>query len=190
MKRMFGIFALMVVASIMIAGCVQPGGNETVTPTPTSGVTETPVGTETTEETPMATATTMETETTATTMGTGTTATTETTATTMETETTATNVTETPPAPPAAGEETISITDSGFVPDDLTVSPDTTVTWTNNAATNQTILITGPTGSVDLGTIEQGDSSDYTFTAEGSYAYRSDEAGYTGTVTVTENTTA
>jgi plastocyanin len=89
MKRMFGILALMVVASIMIAGCVQPTGNETIpgatpaaTTTPmatgtleaetpqfvTAGPTETPMTTPVDTGTPMATATTMtpaETETTA-----------------------------------------------------------------------------------------------------------------------------
>ncbi|HOB17671.1 MAG TPA: hypothetical protein PKK74_03115 [Candidatus Methanoculleus thermohydrogenotrophicum] len=187
MKRMFGILALMVVASIMIAGCVQPAGNETVTPvetgtpveteTPITNVTETPVETETpitnVTETPVETETPI----------------TNVTETPVETETSITNVTETPPAPPA-GEGVISITGSGFNPDTLTVPIDSTVTWINAADTNQTITITGPTGSIDLGAIEPGDSADYTFSTAGNYAYESEETGFDGTITVTENITA
>ncbi|MGI6503954.1 MAG: cupredoxin domain-containing protein [Candidatus Methanoculleus thermohydrogenotrophicum] len=65
--------------------------------------------------------------------------------------------------PPAGEEGAISITASGFDPDTLTVPTDTTVTWTNAADTNQTITLTGPTGSIDLGALEPGDSADYTF---------------------------
>jgi plastocyanin len=186
MKRMFVILALMVVASIMIAGCVQPGGNQTVTPAPTTpAVTETPMET----ETPLATETPMETETTP--METVTTEETETTATTTEeTETTATTATtaeetETPPLPPVGEEGAISITASGFDPDTLTVPADTTVTWTNDADTNQTITLTGPTGAAGLGTLEPGDSVNYIFTESGNYAYVSEETGLSGTITVT-----
>jgi len=191
MKRMFGILALMVIASIMIAGCVQPTGNETATPgTTTPGVTETPMATTTTEtpvattttETPMATTTTETPATTATPMETGTTTATPTTA--------AANVTETPPGPPAAGGETVSIIDSGFVPDTLTISPGTTVTWTNDAATNETITATGQAAYFDSGMLQPGDSYNYTFTAPDNYSYMSQTSGFTGTVVVTGNTTS
>ena len=196
MKNIFGILALMVIASIMIAGCVQPAGNQTVTPgTTTPGVTETPMATTTpvtTEtsvatETPAATTTTMSTETpmaTATPMGTGTTVATGT------TTTSATNVTETPPVPPAAGGETVSITDNGFVPQTLTVSPGTMVTWTNDAATNETVSATGAAGFFNSGMLQPGDSYNYTFSTEDNYTYQSQESGFTGTVIVTSNTTA
>jgi plastocyanin len=127
-----------------------------------------------TETTPMETATTEETATTATT----------------EMTTTTAEETGTPPMPPAGEEGAISITASGFDPDTLTIPTDTTVTWTNNADTNQTITLTGPTGSVDLGTLESGDSVNYIFTESGNYAYVSEETGFDGTVTVTGNTTA
>ncbi|WP_292392921.1 cupredoxin domain-containing protein [Methanoculleus sp. UBA303] len=191
MKNIFGILALMVIASIMIAGCVQPAGNQTVTPgTTTPGVTETPMATTTpvTTETPAATTTTMSTETpmatatTATPMGTGTTIAT--------TTTSATNVTETPPAPPAAGGETVSITDSGFVPQTLNVSPGTTVTWTNDAATNETVSATGAAGFFNSGMLQPGDSYNYTFSTEDNYTYQSQESGFVGTIIVTSNTTA
>ena len=185
MKRVFGILALMVIASIMIAGCVQPAGNQTVTPgTTTPGVTETPMAT-TTTETPVATTTTATTgtpATTATPMETGTTTATPTTA--------AANVTETPPGPPAAGGETVSIIDSGFVPDTLTISPGTTVTWTNDAATNETVTATGQAAYFDSGMLQPGDSYNYTFTAPDNYSYMSQTSGFTGTVVVTGNTTS
>jgi plastocyanin len=127
-----------------------------------------------TETTPMETATTEETATTATT----------------EMTTTTAEETGTPPMPPAGEEGAISITASGFDPDTLTIPTDTTVTWTNDADTNQTITLTGPTGSVDLGTLESGDSVNYIFTESGNYAYVSEETGFDGTVTVTGNTTA
>ncbi len=96
-------------------------------------------------------------------------------------------VTETPPLP-SIGAQTISITGSGFDPDALIVPVDTTVTWVNNAATNQTIQITGPTGSIDLGVVEPGAPVSYTFTTAGNYAYRSEETGFQGTITVVPDT--
>ena len=175
MKRVFGILALMVIASIMIAGCVQPTGNETVTPgTTTPGVTETPMGTVTTAETgtPMGTVTTAETGTTPTTP--------------------AANATETPPGPPAAAVagELVSITESGFVPSSITVPSGTTVGWTNDAATNQTVTGTGNMSFFDSGLLQPGESFTYTFTATGNYTYTSQTTGAGGEVIVTVNTTA
>lgn len=164
MKRMFGILALMVVASIMIAGCVQPEGNDTVTPIPTTpAATETPLETVTTPA---------EVETTAVIGGTATTP--------IETET---------PPPPSLGAEAILITEDGFSPETLTIPADTTVTWTNDAIIDQIVTITGPSGVIELGTIEPGGSADYTFTETGEYTYVSAETGLEGTVTVTGSTT-
>jgi plastocyanin len=153
MKRVSGIFIIAVIASTMIAGCVQPEENVTVTPIPT-----TPVATRTSPvaETP--------------------------------TRTLVTNVTETPPLPPI-GAKTISITESGFSPDVITVPVGTTVIWTNDADTNQTILFTGPTGSADLGTVEPGNSISYTFTIAGHYAYRAEGTEFLGTIAVTADAT-
>ena len=192
MKRMLGILALMVIASIMIAGCVQPAGNETVTPGTTPGLTETPMETETPmttattpmeTETPMGTATTpMETETpmgTTTPMETGTPMTTATTP--------ATGATETPPGPPAAliADETISITDSGYVPNTITVPVGTTVGWTNDASTNQTVSASGEAGFFDSGLLAPGDTYSYTFNSADNYTYQSLTTGIEGEVIVT-----
>lgn len=211
MKSMFGILALMVIASIMIAGCVQPAGNETVTPGTTPGLTETPMETGTPmatvttpmeTETPMATATTpMETETPAgtTTTAAGTTTTptgTMTTAAGTETPTatgttSAANVTETPPGPPAAAvaDEIISITDGGFVPNTITVPSGTTVGWTNDASSNQTVTGTGDTSFFSSDLLQPGESYSYPFTATGNFTYQSQTSGFTGTVIVTANMT-
>ncbi|MCK9318748.1 MAG: hypothetical protein PHT97_10255 [Methanoculleus sp.] len=184
MKRMFGILALMVIASIMIAGCVQPAGNETVTPGTTPEATGTPMGTVTTAETgtPMGTVTTAET---GTPMGTVTTAETGTTPTTP-----AANATETPPRPPAAvlADELVSITDSGFVPSTITVPTGTTVGWTNDGEMNQTVTGTGANGFFDSGLLQPGDSFTYNFRGTGNYTYTSQTSGSSGVVIVTANT--
>ena len=204
MKRMFGILALMVIASIMIAGCVQPAGNETVTPGVTPGLTETPMGTEeetpAITETPMETGTPMETETpmtTATTpmetettpVGTETPMGTTTTPAGGETPmaTTPAGATETPPGPPAAvvADEIVSITESGYVPDTLTVPVGTTVGWTNDASSNQTVSATGATGFFNSVMLAPGDSYSYTFNAADNYTYQSQTTGITGTIIVT-----
>lgn len=186
MKRMFGILALMVIASIMIAGCVQPEGNETVTPGVTPGVTETPM--ETAEETPaitetpMTTATTpMETETTPVRTETPTT-----TATTLAGDETP-MVTETPPGPPAAlvADETVSITDSGYVPNTLTVPVGTTVGWTNDGLTDQTVSANGEAAFFDSGLLAPGDTFSYTFSDAGNYTYQSMIGGFVGEIIVT-----
>ncbi len=248
MKRMFGILALMVVASIMIAGCVQPTGNETIpgatpaaTTTPmatgtleaetpvftTPGQTETPMTTPVDTGTPMATATTMtpaETETTAangatpatttaagttpvttvigatpTTTAVGATPATTTVAGTTPTSgavgatpaTTPAGATETPPAPPITeiADETVSITQSGFVPNTITVPSGTTVGWTNDADMNQTVTGTGDMSFFDSGLLQPGDTFLYTFTATGNYTYMSQTTGAGGEVIVTPNTT-
>ncbi|MCT8336420.1 hypothetical protein FKB36_02640 [Methanoculleus sp. Afa-1] len=185
----------------MIAGCVQPAGNETVTPGVTPGLTETPMGT--TEETPAITETPMETETpmtTATTpmetettpVGTETPMTTATTLaggeTPMATATTpVTGATETPPGPPAAlvADETVSITDSGYVPNTLTVPVGTTVGWTNDGSTNQTVSANGEAGFFDSGLLAPGDTFSYTFNGVGNYTYQSMTGGFEGEIIVT-----
>jgi len=237
MKRMFGILALMVVASIMIAGCVQPTGNETI-PGATPAATTTPMATGTLEAetpmttpvdagTPMATATTMtpaETETTAangatpatttaagttpvttvigatpTTTAVGATPATPTVAGTTPTAgatgvtpaTTPANATETPPAPPITeiADEIISITQSGFVPNTITVPSGTTVGWTNDGNMDQTVTGTGNMSFFDSGLLQPGDTFVYTFTATGNYTYMSQTTGAGGEVIVTPNTT-
>ncbi|MFY1644502.1 hypothetical protein ACK11Z_12290 [Methanoculleus bourgensis] len=191
MKRMFGILALMVIASIMIAGCVQPAGNETVTPGTTPGLTETPMETETPAmtatpmetETPIETTTPMETETPA---ATATTTTTGTETPAATTTTVAVGVTETPPGTPAAlaADEIVAITDSGYAPNSLTVPVGTTVGWTNEASTNQTVSATGEAGFFDSGLLEPGDSYSYTFNGVDNYTYQSMTGGFEGEIIV------
>jgi len=168
----------MVITSIMIAGCVQPAENETVTPTTTPALTETPMGT--VEETPEETITTLapaETET------------------AIETETMeeteiimVSDETETPPGTPVVvivADEIVSITDSGFMPETLAVPAGTTVEWTNDASADQTVSTTGDTGFLSSGILKPGDTYTYTFSAEGNYTYQSWISGFTGTVIVT-----
>jgi len=188
MKKVFGILALMVIASIMIAGCVQPAGNETVTPGATPGLTETPAGTVTTPietETPAGTVTTpIETETPAGTVTTPVGGETPTT-------TSAANVTETPPAPPAAAvaDEIVSITDSGFSPSSITVPTGTTVGWINEGTVNQTVTATtDSTGFFDSGLLQPGNSFAHNFRATGNYTYTSQTSGATGEVIVVPST--
>lgn len=190
MKRMFGILALMVITSIMIAGCVQPAENETVTPATTPGLTETPTGT--VDETPMETATAISTETpeeTITTMAPAETETAIETAIMEEIEITmVSDEAETPPGTPVVvivADEIVSITDSGFVPETLTVPAGTTVEWTNDASADQTVSTTGDTGFLSSGVLKPGDTYTYTFSAEGNYTYQSWISGSTGTVIVT-----
>lgn len=103
--------------------------------------------------------------------------------------TVAANATETPPGTPAAAavvaDETVSITESGYVPDTLTVPTGTTVGWTNDASTNQTVSATGATGFFDSGMLAPGDSYTYTFNAAGNYTYQSQTTGINGTIIVT-----
>jgi plastocyanin len=119
------------------------------------------------------------------------------TTTTMETGTTVTpgattttvaaGTTETPPGPPTAvvADEIVSITDSGFVPNTITVPVGTTVGWTNDATANQTVSATGAAGFFDSGLLQPGDSYTYTFNAANNYTYQSLTSGFAGEVIVT-----
>lgn len=172
MRRISSIFAIMLVLSIMIAGCAQPDENVTATPVETTpSVTETP----TEPETPATTASPVTPIKTDTDVGTS-------------SSPSPTDALETPPLPPI-GAESVSITESGFDPDTVTVPEGTTVIWANDSEMIQIITFAGPAGSIDLGAIEPGDSASYTFTKAGTYAYRSEGAGYLGTVIVTADAT-
>jgi plastocyanin len=119
---------------------------------------------------------------TTTTMETGTTVTPGATATTV-----AAGTTETPPGPPATliADEIVSITDGGFVPNTITVPVGTTVGWTNDASTNQTVSATGAAGFFDSGMLQPGESYSYTFNAADNYTYQSLTTGIAGEVIVT-----
>jgi plastocyanin len=115
-------------------------------------------------------------------METGTTVTPGATATTV-----AAGTTETPPGPPATliADEIVSITDSGFVPNTITVPVGTTVGWTNDATANQTVSATGAAGFFDSGLLQPGESYSYTFNGAGNYTYQSLTTGIAGEVIVT-----
>lgn len=85
----------------------------------------------------------------------------------------------------ANGETSIvTYSDTGFAPKNLTVTPGTTVTWSNQSA--QKLQVEGPNmhGTV-LGT---GGSYSHTFTDRGSYPYSNQERSTdTGTITVTDD---
>jgi plastocyanin len=119
---------------------------------------------------------------TTTTMETGTTVTPGATTTTL-----AAGTTETPPGPPTAvvADEVVSITDSGFVPNTITVPVGTTVGWTNDATANHTVSATGAAGFFDSGLLQPGESYSYTFNGAGNYTYQSLTTGIAGEVIVT-----
>jgi len=76
------------------------------------------------------------------------------------------------------------------MPDVLTVSQGTTVTWTNNAAENETVTATGQAADFDSGMLQPGDSYNFTFTTPDNYSYMSLPTGFTGLIVVTGNTTS
>jgi plastocyanin/glucose/arabinose dehydrogenase len=95
-------------------------------------------------------------------------------------------------APPAAaapsGGASVAMQNIAFVPQSITVSAGTTVTWTNNDAIQHTV--TWDDRSVDSGLLSQGDTFSIKFDQPGTYGYfciphGSPGAGMFGTVTVT-----
>ena len=89
--------------------------------------------------------------------------------------------TTTPATTPAGGGGTaasVSIQNFAFTPKTLTVSPGTTVTWTNNDSTVHNVMSTkslslnSPTTSVFASsTLSQGQTFSFTFAAKGVYFY-------------------
>ena len=90
--------------------------------------------------------------------------------------------TTTPTTPPAAtgGATTsnVSIVNLAFTPKTLTVSPGTTVTWTNNDSTSHNIvssvsisLNSATTSTFASSTLSQGQTFSFTFTKKGVYFY-------------------
>jgi plastocyanin len=73
------------------------------------------------------------------------------------------------PAPAAAANQTIQITDSAFGTAVLTVQVGDTVTWTN--ADDRPHTVTSQDGAFDSGNLDEGGTFSYTFTAAGTYAY-------------------
>jgi len=88
----------------------------------------------------------------------------------------------TPPTTPAATGGTagasVSIQNLAFTPKTLTVSPGTTVTWTNNDATPHNVvssvsisLNSATTSTFASSTMSQGQTFSFTFTKKGVYFY-------------------
>ena len=95
------------------------------------------------------------------------------------------------PAPAAAvpGNADVAEQSTAFVPQSLTVTAGTTVTWTNNDAIQHTV--TWDDRSVDSGLMSQGETFSFTFDTPGTYGYfciphGSPGSGMYGTITVTE----
>ena len=68
-----------------------------------------------------------------------------------------------------AQSQTVSIRDFNFSPPSISVTPGTTVTWTNQGQAPHTVTHTG--GAFDSGTLQPGQSYSFTFKRAGSYAY-------------------
>jgi plastocyanin len=80
-------------------------------------------------------------------------------------------------------DESVTITRSGFHPQELVVPPGTTVIWTNEDSISHTA--TADDGSWDAGTFGPGQSDGATFSDEGEYPYHcAFHPGMTGTITV------
>jgi plastocyanin len=73
------------------------------------------------------------------------------------------------PAASAQDDMTVSIQDFSFSPDQITVAPGTTVTWTNEGPSPHTT--TADDGSWDSGTLQQGEDFSFTFDKPGTYTY-------------------
>jgi len=86
----------------------------------------------------------------------------------------------------ALGQEgaTVTITDSGFVPQVVTVPIRSVVTWTNSGAMSHTVTALG--GEFSSGIIPPGGTYSYLFAAPGEYPYRDLFSNSTGKVVVGE----
>jgi plastocyanin len=86
----------------------------------------------------------------------------------------------------ALGQEgtTVTITDSSFEPQVVTVPIRSVVTWTNSSATSHTV--TALSGEFSSGVIPPGGVYSYLFTAPGEYPYRDLLSSATGKVVVGE----
>ena len=84
---------------------------------------------------------------------------------------------------PSAG--TVSITSGRFVPPSLAVSAGTTVTWTNNSGTTQSVASTTPPYTYDSGPLAPGATYAYTFVSPGAYGTTSAPGAFSGQIQVT-----
>lgn len=69
----------------------------------------------------------------------------------------------------AAPDATVDIQSFAFIPQEITVAPGTTVTWTNKDQTAHSVV--SKEGKFSSKGMDTDDRYTYTFTAEGDYAY-------------------
>ncbi len=87
---------------------------------------------------------------------------------------------------PAGPVSAISIKGGKFRPKNVTIKVGSTLTWTNNDSTPQTVTSDAP-GLFDSGQLAPGAKWSYTFTKVGTFPYHSSgQNGTYGTITVTQ----
>jgi len=92
-----------------------------------------------------------------------------------------------PTCPPNVAVQPVSIQDSEFVPNPVTIGVGTTVHWTNESPRKRQHTTTSSTGLWDSGVLEVGQSFDFTFNTPGSYGYYDAFRKFTGTIIVVPN---
>ena len=87
------------------------------------------------------------------------------------------------PTPATPGPNEVFMQSTAFSPASITVSVNTTITWTNKDAVAHTV--TSNTGLFDSGSISSGGTYSHQFTTAGTFSYHcSFHSGMTGTVIV------
>ena len=93
---------------------------------------------------------------------------------------------------PVSGQAQVAIQNSGFQPQQIRVTPGTTVTWTNQDSLIHTVVAGtqgNPSGMFDSGDIQPSGSFSFTFQNPGTYSYYDRiYQGMSGTVTVEPGT--
>jgi len=79
----------------------------------------------------------------------------------------------------------ISIVAGGFLPPSAAVAAGTTITWTNNSGSTQSVASTTPPYTFDSGPLAPGATYVYTFVSPGTYGTASAPGGFAGQVQVT-----
>jgi plastocyanin len=103
------------------------------------------------------------------------------------TDTPVNGATATPTCPPNVPVQPVSIQDTEFVPDPVTVGVGATVHWTNESSRERPHTTTSSNGLWDSGSLSPGQSFDFTFNTPGTYTYLCTLHGFTGTIIVTSN---
>jgi plastocyanin len=79
----------------------------------------------------------------------------------------------------------VSVQNNAFSPNSITVSVNSTVTWTNKDSYAHTVTSTGGNDTYDSGNINAGGTYTHKFTAAGTYNYKCTlHSGMSGTVVV------